>query len=670
MHGRGQSSPVSVILIFALVIGVAGGIAVMGGSLLMDLQEQTQAQTAEQDMSQFSSTAASVALGQTDRQTVHVDSGEAELRVNGSTSWMRVEIGGPDNRSLIHETDLGTVTYDTGNAIIAYENGGVWRLEDDGSTMVSPPEFHYRGNTLTLPMISVDGSVNTGGSGGTDVRVVHNETTRIDHGGNPLDEDDGRVYVTIHSEFYEAWGSFLTDRTEGMVTEIDHETRTVTVELIVPGPSEIQHAAFGASQQSDAIQVNSGACVDSYDSTQGTYNATTHSEMSCEVDREDATIATHGGMDPVDAEVAGDLYTVRNGGHIGIDDDANITGEIHSQQSLSIDDDAYVGDTVYADQSVTLLDGGTIHGAVHSDGTVDVQGDGTVEGAAYSNHRVLLDDSGRIEGDVHADEDVTLQDDSVVTGTVRTESYIDLGDGVTIQGDAYAEHNNPIRCGDDAEIEGDVYVPDPNKVDGGCVGGSVYAQSDADPEDPTPPDEPVIDPPQIENPADNATSSVPGECLDGASTLKVEDGETCTLPGGIYDVTKVDVQDGGTLELDYSGSGIEVYTDELVVNEGGEIVTTPDRHQAPQVEFNVRAQGSVDVQDNVTGVINAPDADVELGDGANLYGAVVADSAKVNDGAGLHYDEALAEKRVGTGNKSVARIKFLHVTENEIEIES
>ncbi len=85
--------------------------------------------------------------------------------------------------------------------------------------MVSPPEFHYRDATLTLPLVTVSGS----GTIRDRASITHNRTTshfpnttRNANFTNPL--EDGKVNVTLQSEYYRAWGGYFEERTDGDVT--------------------------------------------------------------------------------------------------------------------------------------------------------------------------------------------------------------------------------------------------------------------------------------------------------------------------------------------------------------------------------------------------------------------------------------------------------------------
>ena len=98
--------------------------------------------------------------------------------------------------------------------------------------MVSPPEFHYHGETLTLPLIRVTGEGSASGEPELSVRSV-NETARIyptPNESSPYPIEQGRVTVTVESEYYEGWKQYFEARTNGGIT-VDEEAERVTVEL-------------------------------------------------------------------------------------------------------------------------------------------------------------------------------------------------------------------------------------------------------------------------------------------------------------------------------------------------------------------------------------------------------------------------------------------------------
>lgn len=85
--------------------------------------------------------------------------------------------------------------------------------------MISPPEFHYRGETLTLPAVNVSGDSVLN----EDVTITRDRTIKrfpdpSSGFDNPIRESV--VNVTVGSEFYRARGNYFEERTEGPYTGV------------------------------------------------------------------------------------------------------------------------------------------------------------------------------------------------------------------------------------------------------------------------------------------------------------------------------------------------------------------------------------------------------------------------------------------------------------------
>src|SRR5665648_1088460 len=83
-----------------------------------------------------------------------------------------------DTDKKIFDDTLGTLTYVLGGIVIAYEGGGVWMKYPKGDAiMLSPPEFHFNGETLTLPIIRLLGNEYTSGTGTVQFKVTKDNST-------------------------------------------------------------------------------------------------------------------------------------------------------------------------------------------------------------------------------------------------------------------------------------------------------------------------------------------------------------------------------------------------------------------------------------------------------------------------------------------------------------
>jgi hypothetical protein len=246
---RGQSAPIAVALLLAITVLGTVSVVALGATALGDTERTAQIDQAEHGMTQFDSRAAEVALSDTSVQKVDFSPGSGDFRVEEGVGRITVthvnfkesetdgdEIDDPsnplsDDDEEIYNGTLGAMVYENGDTTLAYQGGGVWRIDGDGDArMVSPPEFHYRSGTLTLPVIRTDGSGGASGDVSTTIRRdpqvdrTYPDVAEAYNGGvntsreyrNPLSE--GVVRVTVQSEYYAAWAEYFRGRTDGNVT--------------------------------------------------------------------------------------------------------------------------------------------------------------------------------------------------------------------------------------------------------------------------------------------------------------------------------------------------------------------------------------------------------------------------------------------------------------------
>jgi len=338
---RGQMSPIGLTLVFGFVLVGAVLIIAFGATALNGAEESLDEQRAEKALTQFDSKAALVALGNTDTQDVtFARNSDGEFVVEEGTGWMRITI---DNRSdgnsekvLLNRT-MGSVVYETEGTVVAYQGGGVWRTEanSENAKTVSPPEFHFRNGTLTLPVVNVTGD----SSLGSEATVTHRQTTKtfpnttIDGNfTNPL--EDHRVRVTVHSEYYRGWGSYFEERTDGQV-DYDHDRNLVNLTLVTPLDKDtVSEATASLSASGDFIISGSAATAcgrtrytDSYNSSVGSYCSQTPGEEGNVVYGGNVDISKgSGGSDIKGNVVSGRTVSVGNGaGKPFVDGNVNYT---------------------------------------------------------------------------------------------------------------------------------------------------------------------------------------------------------------------------------------------------------------------------------------------------------------------------------------------------------
>jgi cytoskeletal protein CcmA (bactofilin family) len=688
---RAQSNPLATVILLGIVLATASTIVLFGGGVIDTLSTSADTERATQEMSHLAAESAAVGLGGSQQRRVTFDASEGKLTLNETASWICVQNGTTDAREFIlpedgdpsascgeNRTYMGTMTYDTGDGRVAYEGGGVWTRGDDGeSRMVSPPEFHYRGDTLTLPVVVLDGNVTRAGSE-TELTARDGETDQVDGISNPLDDSSGRVYVTIRSEYYEAWGDFLAERTDGQVVELDDDAKTVTVELVVPSPVTVQNAIYSKGNDGNAVQVQN-MDIDSYDSD--TYSSSTA--------KESGDVVTDGGANPIKGTVDGDVYTVRKGAKAKIAGTGRVNGSVHSQKKVDIVDSGVVEEDVFTDEKVTVR-GNEVGGSIHADKKVELRSSGVSVGNEVRTGSKLMfeSDSVTVDGDIHAEDIKNLDKDPTLNGDVYTNDTYGQGSGTgvpvsgelhardgiytddtKVDGSAYtdsdledtdSEYGGEVHAGGDADLSGttvsktvyvagdaeldsvtindeihiggDLTCSGSNSVSGGVyVDGTVTQQngcslssggsaslgpltSPDDPKPPTSPDEPTPDPPKIELPPEDEFDSVPASCTNGGGTIQVQSSDHCELPPGTYNVSKLDV-DQGKLTFE-KGGRVELYVSDDLSLSSGNITTAPaGEHDATRVEVNYYGNQEASVLANFTGVINAPNVKVDMDEG-------------------------------------------------------
>jgi hypothetical protein len=247
------------ILTGATVVLVGGGLA------LTSAQDQAETERAEHTMTLFDSRAAMVALGESSAQSVSFGQDSGVIETRPTDGYLMIKHSDyddadndADNDAELYNETLGAVVYENGDSELAYQGGGVWRKDAQGKAQViSPPEFHYRGETLTLPVVRVNGNASGSGSVSTRIsastraeKVYPDQSVQYSNNSqyylNPI--QTGNVSVYVKSDYYRGWATYFRERTEGTVTVYD-SNRTVEVELKTIGgaPGEFDMPEEGNS---------------------------------------------------------------------------------------------------------------------------------------------------------------------------------------------------------------------------------------------------------------------------------------------------------------------------------------------------------------------------------------------------------------------------------------
>ncbi|AZQ14149.1 archaellin/type IV pilin N-terminal domain-containing protein [Halorubrum sp. PV6] len=237
---RGQSEVIGVVLLLAITI-TAVTVTVATGSVALGLvTDEAQSASVENGMSQLSSQSSLVALGETDARRFDLGSVDGgKLRLDESAGRVEVRIETASGTTTAYNGSIGTLSYVGSQRTVAIQGGGVWSLEGGRGRMVSPPEYHYRGETLTFPIVRLTQNASSTAGGTGVVRQPPNVSETVVETDNPL--RNGTVVVEIQSTYYEGWYDFFTRRADGAVTK-DDANRTVTARLVVPEDVSFERA--------------------------------------------------------------------------------------------------------------------------------------------------------------------------------------------------------------------------------------------------------------------------------------------------------------------------------------------------------------------------------------------------------------------------------------------
>ncbi|ELZ44750.1 hypothetical protein C463_07337 [Halorubrum californiense DSM 19288] len=265
---RAQSEVLGTVLLLGLTVAVVGTTVALGGAALDDTQRTADLQRVEGAMTQVDSKASLVAHGGSPSQRVSFGGSRGDLRVDDGAGKMAIEVE-TEGGTYTNETTLGAIVYERGDDVVAYQGGGVWRANADSAWMVSPPEFHYRGDTLTLPLVTVTGEERL-----TDSATIEKGTERSaglfesENLSNPL--LGGNVTITVESEYAEGWERFFESRTGANVTRLSTDTVEVRLrtETVHPTLSTSASAVGGADIAAGGIR---RIDADSYNSSSGVY---------------------------------------------------------------------------------------------------------------------------------------------------------------------------------------------------------------------------------------------------------------------------------------------------------------------------------------------------------------------------------------------------------------
>ncbi|MFC7250303.1 archaellin/type IV pilin N-terminal domain-containing protein [Halomicroarcula sp. GCM10025324] len=434
---RGQSEVLGVVLLISVVIVGALTVVAGGSVILTEMQTNAEVSAAENSLAAFDSEASAVALGNSPSREVDLGltANDGDLRYH-ETSWIRVDAYSDEDGTSaeVVNATLGTVEYANGDTTVAAQGGGVWRSDGQGSVMLSRPEFHYRDQTLTMPLVVVDGEPGLSG----DVRITRTSEP-IRHYPNEANgflnrPDGGTVTVTVQSEYYEAWGRYFEDETTAIVS-YDHPKERVTARfLVLPKRTSVEAGLIATSNNGELAITGTGAYVNSYDSSEGSYNETKAA---------DGLVQAAG-----DFKASGDSLVdgdVRSGGVVDVQGSAFINGSVSYTDTPAPDatEETKIAGGIKPISGVTAVDSvdefvDRVATEVKQTNDNDATSLVTADEFAMSGSTATLGSGRYYVHDIELDNDERLVLDTTggdVTIVVRDYVELSKGGNITVEGD-------------------------------------------------------------------------------------------------------------------------------------------------------------------------------------------------------------------------------------------
>jgi hypothetical protein len=629
---RAQSEVLGTVLLLGLTVAVVGATVALGGAALDDSQRTADLQRVEGAMTQMDSKASLVAHGGSPSQRVALGTDGGGLSVDHDAGRMIIAENGTGDE-IVNES-LGALVYERDGTRIAYQGGGVWRADRGGSQMISAPEFHYRDETLTVPLVTIAENATVSGS---DV-VLTSEGPPTGHvAQNPVLDD---IRVTVTGDYHEGWASFFESRTESRT--VDRGENSVTV-LLRSGRGEGVPYSIGALGTSTFNLRSVGSLtVDSYDS----------SAADPLRSRDNAVIGAGGEVDsprgggngPASVTVRGDLLAqgkitpdpngTRNGGH-----PLNVTGNMTERATIE-DPNPVEG---YLVRAFDLYDARYGNGTATTYGSWgDLAADAPI--TSRSNVEEGIDADGGDRTYRVEDAEVIASDDEDGDGSYSTDGSLSV-DGGTVTFDARGDHAG-FRF-EDADLSGGELVLNVTE-------GDVDLRIDGD----------------FSMSGDDGTPTEIRVVGDGSARIYV--GDDLSI-GGPSEVT---VEKGADLRFFHRDAGGEV---QIGDGDDGNGVTVSTGANEPADSFWLFSDASElefdgdDAPINMTGVVYAPNAMVDDIEGEiTVRGSLTVEGFDDIDNDArvtMRYDEALETVGVFDEGDGVSPINRLHVSTQEIRIE-
>jgi hypothetical protein len=425
---RGQTQVLGVVLLVGMVAIAAVGIVVLGTSALEAQEATAETERVQGSMVRFAQdTNGVVSAGRGPATTSfgRLEHGHVHVRDGGYVRIVHVA----DAETELYNASLGAIAYEHEGGEIAYQGGGVWRTDGEGTALVSEPDVRVRGRTLTFPIVRVNGTPSRTTAPEPTVRGVTDRTAvDVPDGDRTAGSfENGALRIELGSEYCDGWERYLEDELDGAVIERCGEARSdrLVAEL---------HAPFGVGGFDSAIAAETVSLHSRVPEIRGDVRTSSADDLEEAVA---GTVSTTGYVYPeadavIDAKLAACDGAFEELPRTVTGPDVRCTTELAGDHTF---------DTTDGDVEVVVRDGigdpnyqGTVdvvgehNVTIYSDGGLDGRGNAVLGNASdparlrlivASDRAVSLKGTPTVAGLLYAPgSDVVIQGNPTVSGTV------------------------------------------------------------------------------------------------------------------------------------------------------------------------------------------------------------------------------------------------------------
>ncbi len=198
------SEVVDFVTILGIMVVFIGLIGVVGYPLVKTAQEVNYVESTRQSYAVLAANINKVVLGQTPSQEVELKLYGGSLSITGNSMINITANDSSGNRTTLVNSTMCTIESVVGEAKIAYEGTGVWIKYPNGNTLlVYKPLITNQSNVLVIPVVSINRTASTGGSGMS--RITVKGTSHVTYNSSV-----SNITVRINSSYSKGWGNYFT----------------------------------------------------------------------------------------------------------------------------------------------------------------------------------------------------------------------------------------------------------------------------------------------------------------------------------------------------------------------------------------------------------------------------------------------------------------------------